>query len=48
MSALAEIPLPKRDFKSPPLFIAVRSFDSNKGGTDISELKGGILGGSLI
>jgi len=43
-----EIKTPDRDpDKSPKLPIA-RSFDINKPGTDISELKGGVIGGSLI
>ncbi len=43
-----EIKTPDRDpDKSPKLPIA-RSFDINKPGTDISDLKGGVIGGSLI
>ncbi len=39
---------PNRDESKPPLFLVARSFDINKPGTRPSELKGGILGGSVI
>lgn len=45
---LCKIPIPVRDFTSPPKFIVVRSFDVNKPGTTIDELKGGVAGGTLI
>lgn len=48
LEALAEIPKPKRDLKSDPIFLVSRSFDVNKPGTDIDKLTGGVLGGSLI
>jgi translation initiation factor 2 subunit 3 len=41
------IPTPKRDEKKPPLMVIARSFDVNKPGTPISNLKGGVVGGSL-
>mgnify|MGYP006279381345 CR=1 FL=1 len=42
------IPTPDRDLgKSPHMFVA-RSFDINKPGTRPAEMKGGIIGGSLI
>jgi len=41
------IPTPKRDDKTDPLFFIARSFDINKPGTEIKELIGGVLGGSL-
>ncbi len=42
------IPTPKRDLEAEPKFYAVRSFDVNKPGEDIKNLKGGILGGSVV
>ncbi len=42
------IPTPERDPKKPPLMYVLRSFDVNKPGTPIKELKGGVVGGSLI
>lgn len=38
---------PKRNNDKKPLMNVVRSFDINKPGQDYSELKGGILGGSI-
>lgn len=45
---LCRIPIPIRDFTSPPKFIVVRSFDVNKPGTNYDELVGGVAGGTLI
>lgn len=42
------IPTPKRDFSKPPRMLVARSFDVNKPGTEIDDLKGGVIGGSLI
>jgi translation initiation factor 2 subunit 3 len=42
------IPTPERDLKASPKFFIARSFDINKPGTDIDDLKGGVIGGSLI
>ena len=42
------IPTPERDLSKPPIMLVIRSFDVNKPGTPYSELKGGVLGGSLI
>jgi len=47
LEALCKIEIPKRDLESSPVFIIARSFDINKPGTKISELKGGVLGGGL-
>ena len=41
------IPTPKRDAKADSLMYVVRSFDVNRPGLEISELSGGVLGGSL-
>ena len=42
------IPTPKRDLDKPPLMYIARSFDINRPGTRHGELKGGVIGGSLI
>lgn len=42
------IPTPKRDETKPALMHVIRSFDVNKPGTMIDELKGGVIGGTII
>lgn len=42
------IPTPKRDASLPARMYVARSFDVNKPGSEISKLKGGVIGGSLI
>ena len=42
------IPTPKRDLDKPPIMYTARSFDINKPGARPNELKGGVIGGSLI
>ena len=42
------IPTPTRDKNKPPIMYAARSFDINKPGSRPNDLKGGIIGGSLI
>jgi translation initiation factor 2 subunit 3 len=42
------IPTPERDHKKPPLMYIARSFDINKPGSRPNNLKGGVIGGSLI
>jgi len=42
------IPTPKFDLEKPFKLFCIRSFDVNKPGTKISELKGGVIGGSVI
>jgi len=44
---LSKLEIPKRDIDSEPIFLAARSFDINRPGSDISKLKGGVLGGVL-
>ena len=39
---------PQRDPGKPPKMYIVRSFDTNKPGTEVAKLRGGVLGGSLI
>ncbi len=41
------IPTPTRDSSKEPLMFVARSFDVNKPGTNIKNLVGGVLGGSL-
>lgn len=43
-----KIPIPKRDFTASPRLIVIRSFDVNKPGAEIDELKGGVAGGSIL
>ncbi|HTT16567.1 MAG TPA: translation initiation factor IF-2 subunit gamma [Thermoplasmata archaeon] len=42
------IPTPKRDAAKPPLMYVARSFDVNRPGTRPADLRGGVLGGSLL
>lgn len=42
------IPIPLRDFSSKPRLIVIRSFDVNKPGEDVENLKGGVAGGSIL
>lgn len=42
------IPVPVRDFTSPPQMIVIRSFDVNKPGSEVEELRGGVAGGSIL
>ena len=41
------IPTPKRDLTKPGKMYIARSFDVNKPGTKIADLKGGVIGGSI-
>lgn len=43
-----KIPVPVRDFVSPPQMIVIRSFDVNKPGSEVEDLKGGVAGGSIL
>ncbi|KAI9327411.1 elongation factor Tu GTP binding domain-containing protein [Zopfochytrium polystomum] len=42
------IPIPPRDFSSKPKLIIIRSFDVNKPGAEVADLKGGVAGGSIL
>jgi translation initiation factor 2 subunit 3 len=42
------IPVPSRDFTQAPHMIVIRSFDVNKPGAEIEDLKGGVAGGSIL
>jgi len=48
MYLCTNVPIPKRDFTAPPQMMIIRSFDVNKPGAEIEELKGGVAGGSLL
>lgn len=43
-----KIPIPVRDFTSQPRLIVIRSFDVNKPGCEVDDLKGGVAGGSIL
>eukprot|EP00529_Nitzschia_sp_RCC80_P023435 CAMPEP_0113477556 /NCGR_PEP_ID=MMETSP0014_2-20120614/20269_1 /TAXON_ID=2857 /ORGANISM="Nitzschia sp." /LENGTH=476 /DNA_ID=CAMNT_0000370655 /DNA_START=80 /DNA_END=1510 /DNA_ORIENTATION=+ /assembly_acc=CAM_ASM_000159 len=43
-----KIPVPPRDFTSVPRLIVIRSFDVNRPGQDVSDLQGGVAGGSIL
>ncbi|KAI3624916.1 GCD11 [Malassezia furfur] len=43
-----KVPVPVRDFTASPRLIVIRSFDVNKPGAEIDELKGGVAGGSIL
>jgi translation initiation factor 2 subunit 3 len=48
LNAIEEIiPTPHRDATKPPLMYIIRSFDTNKPGTAIEDLEGGIIGGTI-
>ena len=42
------IPTPQRNPNAPPLMQILRSFDVNKPGTRVQDLKGGVVGGTLL
>jgi len=43
-----KIPIPERNFVFPPNMIVIRSFDVNKPGFEVDEIKGGVAGGSIL
>lgn len=43
-----KIPVPLRDFTAEPRLIVIRSFDVNKPGCEVDDLKGGVAGGSIL
>lgn len=45
---MKKIPVPLRDFTSDPRLIVIRSFDVNKPGCEVEDLKGGVAGGSIL
>jgi translation initiation factor 2 subunit 3 len=44
----SKIPVPVRDFTSPPQMIIIRSFDVNRPGAEVDDIKGGVAGGSIL
>jgi len=44
----SQVPVPIRDFTASPHMIVIRSFDVNKPGEKIENLKGGVAGGSIL
>ncbi len=47
LEELCKIKIPEKDKDSEPIFLIARSFDVNRPGTEIKNLKGGVLGGIL-
>ncbi len=47
LEEICKIKIPERDINAKPIFLIARSFDVNKPGTEIKQLKGGVLGGIL-
>jgi translation initiation factor 2 subunit 3 len=45
---VSTIPVPPRDFTMDPQMMVIRSFDVNKPGAEIEDLKGGVAGGSIL
>ncbi|KAJ3302597.1 Eukaryotic translation initiation factor 2 subunit 3 [Kappamyces sp. JEL0829] len=43
-----KVPIPIRDFSSAARMIVIRSFDVNKPGTEVANLRGGVAGGSIL
>lgn len=43
-----KIPVPNHNFDTDPRLIVIRSFDVNKPGATVDELKGGVAGGSIL
>jgi translation initiation factor 2 subunit 3 len=43
-----KIPVPVRNFTSPPNMIVIRSFDVNKPGSEVEDIQGGVAGGSIL
>jgi len=46
-SELCKLEIPKKDETSKPIFLVARSFDINRPGINIPDMKGGVLGGIL-
>ncbi|MDO8460420.1 MAG: translation initiation factor IF-2 subunit gamma [Nanoarchaeota archaeon] len=47
LKAITELPAPKRNPSSDPVFVIARSFDINRPGTIPNDLHGAVLGGTL-
>ena len=48
LEELAKIKIPDRDKSSDPIMYVARSFDVNRPGSTINDIKGGVVGGSII
>jgi translation initiation factor 2 gamma subunit (eIF-2gamma) len=48
VEAIANITPPKYDFSADPRMVVIRSFDVNKPGATVDELRGGVAGGSIL
>ena len=44
----SEVPTPERDTEASPKMLVARSFDTNKPGTSPEDMRGGVVGGSLV
>jgi translation initiation factor 2 subunit 3 len=47
LETLCKLPIPDRKLDAKPIFFVARSFDINRPGTELKNLHGGVLGGSL-
>jgi translation initiation factor 2 subunit 3 len=47
LEELCKLEIPQKEINAEPIFLIARSFDINKPGTKINNLKGGVLGGIL-
>lgn len=48
VEAITQIAPPAYDFSADPRMVVIRSFDVNKPGAGVDELKGGVAGGSIL
>ncbi|MCS7122704.1 MAG: translation initiation factor IF-2 subunit gamma [Candidatus Micrarchaeota archaeon] len=48
LEELVKIPQRRRDFKVRDIALVIRSFDVNKPGTEVSAMKGGVIGGAVL
>jgi len=48
VEALCNVAPPNYDFSADPRMVVIRSFDVNKPGAEVKDLKGGVAGGSIL
>jgi len=48
LEMITKLPLPENDLKADPLMYIARSFDINRPGTRPGNLKGGVVGGTIV
>ena len=48
LEEIVKLKMPERDLKSDPVMYVARSFDVNRPGISIKDIKGGVVGGSII